>query len=459
MNRKYDEFLAAKMVTDCATGMDVIPGLNPMLFEFQRDITNWALRRGRAAVFADCGLGKGPMQMEWAAKQPHECIISAPLAVAHQFVREAEKFGVDLAYAKDHAAITKRITVTNYERLQDFHVEQFGAVAIDESSILKNSSGVYCNWMIDAFKNTPFRLCSSATPAPNDVMELGTHAEFLGIMTRGEMLAMYFTHDGGDTSKWRIKGHAQADFWAWLASWAVVCRRPSDLGYSDKGFVLPELVMHQITVKVDNPTSGFLFAVEAQTLQERGQARRETIAERVMDCAAIVNASTEKFIIWTNLNAEADAVEKAIPGAVQVAGADSMEHKEKAMRDFQDGRIRVLVSKVSIFGFGLNLQFCRNVVFLGLSDSFEAYYQAIRRCWRFGQTKPVNCYIITAETEGAVVANIKRKERDAVAMAENMVVHMKNLNVAALSGASVRNKTGYAPDKQMQIPDWIRSAA
>lgn len=219
---QYSEFLKRKQVSDTATGLQHVPALNPMLFSHQADMVKWALRRGRAALFADCGLGKSPMELEWANRQPHECIIVAPLAVAHQFVREAQKFGVDVAYAKDQSQITKRITITNYERLENFHIEQFGAVSLDESSILKNSSGAYCTWMIEAFKNTPFRLLASATPAPNDVMELGTQAEFLGVMTRSEMLAMYFTHDGGDTSKWRVKGHAQQAFWEWMATWAVM---------------------------------------------------------------------------------------------------------------------------------------------------------------------------------------------------------------------------------------------
>jgi hypothetical protein len=296
------------------------------------------------------------MQMEWAAKQPHDCIIAAPLAVAHQFVREAQKFGIDLAYAKDHAGITKRITVTNYERLENFHVEQFGAVALDESSILKNYSGAYSSWMTEAFRNTPFRLCSSATPAPNDIMELGTQAEFLGVMTRGEMLAMYFTHDGGDTSKWRVKGHARWAFWTWMASWAVMIRKPSDLGYSDDGFTLPPLRMHDHCVDVTNPTCGFLFSVEAQTLQERQAARRDSIADRVAACADLVNASDRPFLVWCNLNAESEALAQAIPDAVEVKGSDSDDHKEAAIVGFLDGRHRVMISKPRIAGLGLNLQ-------------------------------------------------------------------------------------------------------
>jgi hypothetical protein len=454
----YMTFLNRKSRIDPDTGLKNVPSLNPMLRQDQADIVRWALRRGRAGIYADCGLGKGPMQMEWADKQPHECIIAAPLAVAHQFVREAEKFGIDLAYAKDQAGITKRLTVTNFERLENFHVEQFGAVAIDEASILKNSAGAYCNWMIDAFKNTPFRLCSSATPAPNDVMELGTQAEFLGVMTRGEMLAMYFTHDGGDTSKWRVKGHAQSDFWTWMASWAVMVRKPSDLGYSDEGFNLPPLNMLEQCVKVHAPSSGFLFAVEAQTLQERQQARRDSIADRVAVCADIVNASREPFLVWCNLNDESAALAAAIPDAVEVKGSDTDEHKEAAIRGFLDGSIRVVVSKPRIIGLGLNFQHCADMAYVGLSDSYEQLYQSIRRCWRFGQTRPVNVHVITAETEGAVVANIKRKEAEAEATYNNMIAHMKDLNAAALHGASLRNKTNYRPAVAMNIPSWLEAA-
>ena len=398
------------------------------------------------------------MQMEWAARQPHECIIAAPLAVAHQFVREAAKFGIDLAYAKDQAGITKRITVTNYERLENFHIDQFGAVALDESSILKNQSGAYSTWMIEAFKDTPFRLCSSATPAPNDVMELGTQAEFLGVMTRGEMLAMYFTHDGGDTSKWRVKGHAQAAFWSWMASWAVMIRKPSDLGYSDECFTLPPLHMHEKCVSVSAPTTGFLFAVEAQTLQERQQARRDSIADRVKACADIVNASKEPFLVWCNLNDESDALKAAIPDAVEVRGSDTDEHKEKAIAGFLDGSIRVIVSKPKIMGLGLNFQHCADMAYVGLSDSYEQLYQSIRRCWRFGQTRPVNVHVITAETEGAVVSNIKRKEREAEETYNSMIEHMKDLNAAALHGQTVRNKSEYAPKHPIQIPSWLEAA-
>lgn len=450
----YESFLQNKAVTDPSTGLAEVPELNSMLFSFQRDIVSWGLRRGRAAIFAGCGLGKGPMQMEWADKQPHECLIAAPLAVAQQFIQEAAKFGIDLSYAKNQSEVKNRITVTNYERLDAFHLEQFGAVSLDESSILKSYDGKTRTWLIDAFKNTPFRLCSSATPAPNDFMELGNHAEFLGVMTRTEMLATFFCHDGGDTSKWRLKGHAERDFWRWLCSWAVMIQKPSDIGYDDGDFILPELVMHQLTVKVDTPTEGFLFPVEASTLQERLQARRNTIKERVEDCAKIVNGTDEPFLIWCNLNDESNSLSKNIQGAVEVTGSDSATKKEKAMLGFTSGEVKKLISKVSICGYGMNWQHCNNVAFVGLSDSFEDYYQAIRRCWRFGQKKPVNVYIITAETEGSVVSNIKRKEALAQKMADSMIEHMREMMQVTIRGMS-REKLPYKPKQPMRLPAWM----
>lgn len=455
----YQDFLARKMQIDTPTGLQTVPAINPMLYPHQADMVKWALRRGRAAMFADCGLGKTPMQLEWAFRQPHECLIVAPLVVAHQFVREAQKFGVDVGYAKNQGQVTKRITITNYERLENFHIDQFGAVSLDESSILKNSAGAYSTWMIEAFKNTPFRLCSSATPAPNDVMELGTQAEFLGVMTRSEMLAMYFTHDGGDTSRWRVKGHAQQAFWEWMATWAVMIRRPSDLGYSDDGFILPPLRMHEHRVDVASPTQGFLFALEAQTLQERQQARRDSITDRVAKCAEIVNASDRPFVVWCNLNEESAQLTKAIPDSVEVTGSDSDEFKESAIVGFLEGRHRVMVSKPKIAGMGLNMQHCADMAFVGLSDSYEQLYQSIRRCWRFGQTREVNVHVITAETEGAVVSNIKRKEREAEETYKAMIEHMKDLNAAAMHGAAMRNKTTYTPSVPMLIPDFLKVAA
>jgi superfamily II DNA or RNA helicase len=444
--KEYGDFLARKAIVDPATGLADVPTLNASLFDFQRDITRWALKRGRAAIFADCGMGKTPMQLEWARHVPGNVLILAPLAVAAQTVREGRKFGIGVHYARNQEQVHKGITIANYEMLEHFDPAYFHGVVLDESSILKAYDGKTRTAIIEAFQATPYRLACTATPAPNDYMELGNHAEFLGVMSRVEMLSMFFVHDGGETQQWRLKGHAEAEFWKWLASWAVCIRKPSDLGYDDGEFVLPELVMHEITVKVDKPTDGYLFPVEAATLQERLKERRSTITERVADCAAIVNETGEPFLVWCNLNDESAELKAAIPGAVEVKGADSNEHKEAAMLGFSAGEPRVLVTKPSIAGFGMNWQHCAHMAFVGLSDSYEQFYQAVRRCWRFGQKKPVNVYVITAETEGAVVANIKRKERDAERMAQSMVEHMKDLNSAAVRGTA-RQKAVYERDK------------
>ena len=442
----YETFLERKRFTDPATGLGNIPSLNPMLFPFQHDIVAWALKRGRAAIFADCGLGKTPMQLEWARHIPGKVLILAPLAVSMQTQREGEKFGIRVGIARKQSDVCEQITVTNYEMLEHFDLATFTGIVLDESSILKAHDGKTRTRIIELAQQVPFRLACTATPAPNDYMELGNHAEFLGAMTRSEMLAMFFVHDGGETSKWRIKGHAQGEFWKWICSWAVMLRKPSDLGYSDDNFVLPELVMHDVTVKVDEPTSGFLFAVEANTLQERLAARRETIADRVAHCAALANKMTGPFLAWCNLNEESAQLVRAIPDAVEVKGSDPPEFKERAMIDFAAGKIRCLVTKPSIAGFGMNWQHCNNVAFVGLSDSYEQFYQAIRRCWRFGQQNSVNCYVITAETEGAVLANIKRKEREAIEMADQMVEHMADMNKDALHTGAIRDKATYATD-------------
>ena len=441
----YRSFLSQKGKADPATGLASVPALSRALFDFQRDITAWALRRGRAAVFADCGLGKTPMQLEWARHVPGNVLILAPLAVAAQTIREGEKFRVTVRSARRQEDVQPGITIANYEMLDHFDPSYFTGIVLDESSILKAYDGKTRTAIIEAFAKTPFRLACTATPAPNDYMELGNHAEFLGIMSRVEMLSMFFVHDGGETQQWRLKGHAESEFWKWLASWAVCIRKPSDLGYDDGDFVLPELVMHEVTVKVDSPTDGFLFPVEASTLQDRLAARRSTIAERVSDCAAVANATAESFLVWCNLNDESSQLKAAINGAVEVKGSDSNEHKERAMLGFTAGDVRALVTKPSIAGFGMNWQHCANMAFVGLSDSYEQFYQAVRRCWRFGQKRPVNVYVITAETEGAVVANIKRKEADAMKMAESMVEHMKDLNSEAVRGVK-REKSEYVRD-------------
>ena len=443
----YQEFLAEKHIEDKPSGLIDIPPLNPMLFDFQIDIVRWALKRGRAAIFADCGMGKTPMQLEWSRHVPGHVLIIAPLAVSQQTIREAEKFHEEpITYSLD-GSINSRVVITNYERMEHFDPSKFEGIVLDESSILKSYTGKYRTDLIERFGRVPYRLACTATPAPNDFMELGNHAEFLGTMKRTEMLSMFFVHDGGETQKWRIKGHAESAFWEWVSSWAVMIQRPSDLGYDDGAFTLPPLNMHEIAVHTDKTLPGEIFPIEAQSLQERRDGRRSTLDDRVKACADLVNATDEQCLIWCDLNAESAALTAAIPGAVEVTGSDSEEHKAQCMLDFAQGKIRVLVTKPKIAGFGMNWQSCHRVFFVGLSDSYESFYQAVRRCWRFGQKFPVECYIITSNLEGAVVRNIQRKEADAAKMVKMMVANMHELNEANIKGTK-RTEAVYMEDKK-----------
>lgn len=459
----YQEFLDSKRIIHRSSGLDIPrEELNPFLFDFQKDLTWWSLKKGKAALFTATGTGKTRMQVAWSDKihehTGEDVLILAPLAVSMQTVREAANIGISVHPCRTQDDVKPGINITNYEMLQHFKPEKFGGVVIDESSILKSFDGKLRQQITDAFSDTPFKLSATATPSPNDYMELGTQAEFLGVMKRNEMLAMFFTHDGGDTSKWRLKGHAQKRFWEWVASWAAVITKPSDLGYEDGDFELPPLNIHEEIIKTDRPLNGSLFVVEAKTLQEQRDAARQTLPQRVARCAEIVNSSDKPFLVWCNLNAESEALKRAIPDAIEVKGSDSNEHKEKAMLGFVDGKYRVLVSKPSICGFGMNFQHCSDMVFVGLSHSFEQYYQAVRRCWRFGQTKPVNATIITSDLEGAVRANIERKERDAQQMIKEMVEYTKDITRRNVR-ATVREVTEYNPTVEMKIPDWLRSEA
>jgi len=460
----YEDFLARKRITDPATGLTTVPDLAPQLFDFQRDVTTWALRRGRAALFAGTGLGKSLMELSWA-KAVHQAtgkdvLHLAPLAVSAQLLREADKFGIAARHVRTMEDAGAGNNITNYQKIEHFDLSHFGGVILDESSILKSTDGHYRTKLIEQCAGIPFRLAATATPAPNDFMELGNHAEFLGVMSYTDMLATFFTHDGGETQKWRLKGHAETEFWKWMASWAVMIRKPSDLGYPNDGYDLPELRQHQHTVAADYTPSmdtGLLFPMEARTMQERLGARRDTVAERV-SLAASITPADRPFVWWCNLNAESEALAKAIPGAVEVRGSDSEDAKERKLIDFSEGRIRVLVTKPSICGFGMNWQHCADTGFVGLNDSFEQVFQSIRRFWRFGQTKPVTVHFIAAETEGAVVANLRRKEADADRMAAAMVLHMADLSQQEVRGM-VRTVPDYTPTQPMVLPAFIGAAA
>lgn len=440
MNKEYEEFLNNKKIVDVPTGISEIPEINPILFDYQKDIVRWALKRGRAAIFADCGMGKTFMQLEWgrcvSGYTGGKVLYIAPLAVADQTIRESKKLGITNIDYFIETEETEDNPITNYERLEKFDLSKYTGIVLDESSILKSYTGKYRNYLVENTKDIPFKLACTATPAPNDFTELGNHADFLGVCTGFEMLSMFFINDAQNKQgeKWRLKKHAISEFWGWVASWAVVITKPSDLGYSDDGFTLPELNIEQITVESDTPSDGFLFAMPAKTLQERQGARKATTEDRVNKCAELVNNSTEKWLVWCNLNNESEALKKAIHGAVEVKGSDSDEHKKKSLLDFAEGKIRVLISKPKIAGLGMNFQVCHNMAFVGLSDSYEQYYQAVRRCWRFGQKENVNVKVITSELEGAIVQNIERKEKQAKEMTMEMVKHMRKINQDEIKG-------------------------
>lgn len=458
----YEEFVARKLRFQSGKGLDVEPR-DYGLFPHQHDLVKWALRRGRAAIFADTGLGKSRMQVAWAdtiaSETGGDVLILAPLAVAEQTVEEGASIGVKVTHARDGADIQPGINITNYARLHRFDCSRFVGVVLDESSIIKHHTSKTLQQLLEAFERTPYKLCATATPAPNDWTELGTHAQFLGYRTQQEMLAEFFVHDGGDTGTWRLKGHARHLFWRWVASWGALLRSPADLGHDASAYELPTLEVTQHTVEggMDAP-EGMLFALEASSLMERRDARRASLESRVKACAEMVNSDPQPWIVWCDLNDEADALCDAIPDAVEIRGSDDDQEKERRLHDFAHGRIRVLITKPKIAGFGLNWQHCARMAFVGVTDSFESYYQAVRRCWRFGQKRPVHVHIFASEQEGSVVANLARKEADAKAMAESLSAETLDAVRESVLGFS-RETNDYAPSVPMAIPSFLRKAA
>jgi hypothetical protein len=469
----YQDFIARKAVRPKAQGI-AASKLPKHLKSFQRDIVKWALAQGRAAIFAGTGLGKTIQQLSWAqAVQRHtksRVLILTPLAVAHQSVQEAAKFGIgSVAYAADQSEVSTDIVITNYDRIEKFDMAQFAGIVLDESSILKSHDSKTRMLITDLCQHIPYRLCCTATPAPNDYVELGNHAEFLGILSAKEMLATWFIHDSSiratsmhnhgskPIADWRLKGHAERDFWRWISTWAVVIRHPRDIGYDEPGYDLPPLRKHQITVPVDykpDIDTGLLFPVEASTLQEQRAASRSSINRRVAAAADLVaREPNESWLIWCQLNDEADALKSSIANAIEVRGDDDADVKTKRLLGFADGSVQILISKPKIAGFGLNFQRCSRMIFVGLNNSFEQQYQAIRRCWRFGQTQPVDIYLIAAETEGAVVSNLEAKEQAADYMLAQMAEHMKELTKRALTGRVVHSHKEHT--KQMDVPAWL----
>lgn len=423
----YSTFLETKKIENVNSGFEPTD-LNPLLFDFQRDITTWACRVGKAAIFEGCGLGKTAQQLEWAnqvcKKTGGNVLILAPLAVSRQTKREGDKFGISVNICATQDNVLPGINITNYEKMHHFKPDSFIGVVADESGIMKSWTGKTKKQMCEMWANTPYKLSCTATPAPNDYEELGNQAEWLNVCTRSEMLSMFFINDTADTGTWRLKGHAADKFWQWVCSWAVMIQKPSDLQYNNNKFDLPGMNYNEHIIKADGPCNGKLFAFQAKTLTDRRKARKNSIEQRCKMAADLVNNSDETWLVWCDLNAESELLHKLIDKSVSVSGSDTNEHKENSMLDFSENKIKCLISKPKIAGWGMNWQNCHNVVFVGLSDSFEAYYQAVRRCYRFGQESNVNVHIITHETEGAVLKNIKRKEKSFENMATMMTKNM-----------------------------------
>lgn len=455
----YEKFLARKAVQHRPTGITDPPVLSPKLKEFQTYGTRWALQRGRAALFEECGLGKTWQGLSWAEKvcdhTQMPVLILTPLAVAGQWVREGLKLwdGFSITHLRDYDPLRDAncpIYVCNYERLDKLSelIPELGGVVLDESSILKAYDGKTRTHLIECFQHVPFRLALTATPSPNDVTELGNHAEFLGAMSRVEMLATFFCHDGGDTSVWRLKGHAEADFWAWVRSWALCLSKPSDLGYSDEGYDLPPLELVEHVIDVDQRMAKqavLLFAFEATTLTEQRAVKRGTLHERVALAAQLVNDTPGQWLVFCDLNDESSELARAITGAVEITGSHSAEHKEQSILDFADGKSRCVVSKSSIIGFGVNLQGCHQIAFVGSDHSYERFHQAVRRCWRFGQDSTVHVHLIRTSADGRVAHNLERKRLEHEAMVRGMVQASTVAERSRVVGGSA----------ELSLPDWM----
>jgi hypothetical protein len=452
----YSDFLQAKSQGGADSGFEPL-WMPDFLFDFQRSMVDWAVRKGRAAIFADCGLGKTPMGLVWASnvarKTSKPVLYLTPLAVASQTVREAHKFDIEAIQSKEGAS-DGHIIVANYERLHYFTPGDFSGVVCDESSILKNFSGQRKGEITTFMRKVPYRLLQTATAAPNDYIELGTSSEALGYMGHMDMLNRFFKNDlnnsaqgrmRGEVIKWRLKGHAELPFWRWVCSWARAMRRPSDLGFDDAAFMLPPLNEVEHLVDTDSLADGMLFALPAVGLKEQREERRRTVEERCGVVADLVNKTGEPALVWCHLNDEGDELERLIPDAVQVSGSDSDDRKEERLEAFALGKARVLITKPKIGAWGLNFQHCNHVTFFP-SHSFEQYYQAVRRCWRFGQKRAVKVDIVTTEGERGVMRNLQRKAEQADAMFSRLVEEMNHARAIDRANSAT---------KQIEVPAWL----
>lgn len=455
LTEEYRGFLAAKAPRAQASGIAATP-MRSALFDFQRLGVEFALRQGRAAVFFDTGLGKGLIELEFAtqaAAASNGCsLILTPLSVARQLEREAVKFGYEnVRVVRDASEVRPGINICNYDRLDQLEPSAFGCVVLDESSVLKSFAGKTTRALIEAFAHTPFRLAATATPAPNDHLELGTHAEFLGVMARSEMLIRWFLNDSGDTKTWRLKGHATQHFWDWVSSWAIMAERPEDLGCDGSRFELPPLNVIRHRVQADiKPMAGELFARDVSAIGIHA-LKRQTADARAARVADILGSTAQRgWIIWCDTDYEQDAVARMLPGTLDVRGSLAADRKEQAVLDFIDGRSPVLLSKPSIFGYGMNFQHCAQQIFVGRSFSYETWYQAVRRSWRFGQTRPVDIHLMVAEGEDQIGRVIDRKAEDHIHMKQAM----RAATARAMSrGAQVRVR--YVPSHIGRMPSWL----
>jgi len=459
-NKDYQTFIQGKARRLHPMGFDPVGDLNPNLFDWQRDITRWALRRGRAGLYEACGLGKTLQQLAWAAAVCRHTngnvIVHCPLGVRFQTKAEAEKFGVDVPVnvVSEQSQVQPGISLVNYQKIHHFDTSTFSGVVLDEASILKSLDGKTRKLLTSAYRDTPYRLACSATPAPNDYMEIGNQAEFLGVMRREEMLSTFFVHDGGETSKWRLKGHAQEDFYEWLASWCVFLDNPKDLDY-ETDYCLPTLTYEDHVLDSEVTLPGMLFAVPAITLAEQRVARKATVSDRVDFVADLLNHSTDQWVVWCNLNDEGTALDAAIQDAIEIAGRHSDDEKESRLFAFTRGEDRVLVTKGSICGFGMNWQnCCRTVVFP--THSWEMWHQMVRRFWRFGQTRPVVVHSVLSETEVAILDNIRRKEVESEQMTIGVVAAMRSASKQEI--LEDKRHEDYKATKKVRIPKWLNAS-
>jgi hypothetical protein len=456
----YAELLASRAAVAPMRGLDHVPALHDGMFHYQRDVTDFLLRVGRGAAFLDTGLGKSLVSLDWgrvvAEHTGKPVLMLAPLAVAPQHVREARKFGLAAQVVREQNEVRQGVNVTNYAKVEHFDPSAFGGVILDESSIIKNFTGATSRKLISMFAETPFRLACTATPAPNDHMELGQHSQFLSVMASNEMLSRWFIADQNNMGRYRLKGHAVKPFWSWVASWARCISKPSDLGYSDAGFELPPLNLHRHIIRSDiTVDSGdMLFRIPEMSATSIHQEKRLSADARADKIAELVNSERdEAWVVWCDTDYEADALVDRIPDALEVRGSMPDQVKEDRLVAFSEGNARVIISKPSIAGFGLNWQHCARVAFVGLSFSYESFYQAVRRCWRFGQSRQVECHIAMADTERNIWDVISRKSGDHEAMKVEMYAAMRRAHETR------EVKIDYQPVEPVRLPAWMKGIA